>query len=60
MIGAGVLYVAPEMKNQSVNADLRKLIQVSGPSNLLATLYLLSTVGFRLRPSSIQRRWLYY
>ena len=29
-IGAGVLYVAPEIKNQSVNMDLRKLIQVTG------------------------------
>ncbi|KAF8800111.1 hypothetical protein BYT27DRAFT_7263259 [Phlegmacium glaucopus] len=28
-VGAGVLYVAPEIKNESVNTDLHKLIQVS-------------------------------
>jgi hypothetical protein len=36
-IGACVLYIAPEMKNQGVNTDLRKLIQVSGLSHLLST-----------------------
>ena len=33
-IGAGVLYLAPEIKGESVNMDLRKLIQVSGTSYL--------------------------
>jgi hypothetical protein len=28
-IGAGVLYVAPDIGNEGVNKDLRKLIQVS-------------------------------
>jgi hypothetical protein len=28
-IGAGVLYVAPDIRNKGVNKDLRKLIQVS-------------------------------
>ena len=41
-LGAGVLYIAPDIKNQDVNEDLRKLIQVSGPSHLLSTLNLLS------------------
>ena len=59
-IGASVLYVAPEIKNQSVNADLRKLIQVSGPSHLLSALNVLLTDNFRLCPSVIQRRWLCY
>ena len=39
-IGAGVLYIAPEIKNQSANMDLRKLIQVSGSSHLLSALNL--------------------
>ena len=32
-VGANVLYVAPEIKNESVNTDLRKLIQVSSASS---------------------------
>jgi hypothetical protein len=36
-IGAGVLYIAPEIKNQDVNIDLCKLIQVSGPLHFLST-----------------------
>ena len=40
-IGAGVLYISPEIKNQAVNTDLRKLIQVSGPLRLFSTLNLL-------------------
>ena len=40
-IGAGVLYVAPEIRNEGVNIGLRKLIQVSGASHLLSTLNLL-------------------
>ena len=59
-IGAGVLYIAPEIKNQAVNIDLRKLIQVSGPSHLLLTLNLLLENNFRLCPSGIQRCWLHY
>jgi hypothetical protein len=59
-IGAGVLYIAPEIKNQSVNIDLRKLIQVSGLSHLLSTLNLLLTDIFRPCPSGIQGRWLPY
>jgi len=31
-VGAGVLYVAPDIKNESGTADLHKLIQVSGGS----------------------------
>jgi hypothetical protein len=59
-IGAGVLYIAPEIENQSEDIDLRKLVQVTGPSHLLSTLSLLLTIDFRLRPSGIQRRWLHY
>ena len=59
-IGAGVLYIAPEIENQSVDIDLRKLVQVTGPSHLLSTLSLLLTNTFRLCPSGIQRRWLHY
>lgn len=59
-IGAGVLYIAPEIKNQSVNMDLRKLIQVTGLSHLLSTLNLLLRDKFRICPSGIQRRWLHY
>jgi hypothetical protein len=36
-IGAGVLYIAPEIENQSVDIDLRKMVQVTGPSHLLST-----------------------
>ena len=32
-IGAGVLYIAPEMQNQGANVDLSKLNQVTGPSH---------------------------
>ena len=59
-IGAGVLYIAPEIKNLGVNTDLRKLVQVSGPLYLLLTLNLLLIINFRLCPSGIQRRWLPY
>ena len=32
-IGVGVLYVAPDIRNEGVNKDLRKLIQVSSASD---------------------------
>ena len=59
-IGAGVLYIAPEIQNQGVNEDLSKLNQVSGPSHLLSTLNQLLANNFRLCPPSIQRRRLPY
>ena len=52
-IGAGVLYIAPEIKNKGVNIDLRKLIQVSGPLHLLSALNPLLVNNFRLCPSGI-------
>ena len=37
-IGAGVLYVAPDIKNQNMSPDLLKLIQVSSSSHSLSIL----------------------
>lgn len=59
-IGAGVLYVAPEIKNQSMNMDLLKLIQVSSPSESLSISNLPLTDHSRLCPPGFQRRWLSY